>query len=286
MLLRLLQMLDGRDFHRENVIAHGEHPILVDLETLFHPILPVAAPAADDDETLPQSRGLRTGILPIPGNAGLRGRETELTVIGHTADLAWPFTSRGSSTAFEASEGLLAAPCVPVLDGCAVDPLPNRELFVDGYRQMDRTLRRVSRQLLEEGLLDRAADLPVRVVLRDTLTYAKVLTWSLQPDALSDGRSREARLEVLRRGHVGGDRLPAHVFQHEVDSLRDLDIPRFEVLPGEQDAIWRGASAEGDPPESTPLERVRNRLERAAGGSPDEDIKVIRSAFAMLEKRR
>ncbi|HET6496215.1 MAG TPA: hypothetical protein VFH61_12725, partial [Thermoleophilia bacterium] len=83
-----------------------------------------------------------------------------------------------------------------------------------------------------------------------------------------------------------GDRLPAHVFQHEVDSLRDLDIPRFEVLPGEQDAIWRGASAEGDPPESTPLERVRNRLERAAGGSPDEDIKVIRSAFAMLEKRR
>jgi len=35
--LALLYVLDATDFHHENLIAAGEHPILIDLETLFHP---------------------------------------------------------------------------------------------------------------------------------------------------------------------------------------------------------------------------------------------------------
>src|SRR5262249_52449852 len=43
--LALLHVLAGADMHAENVIACGEHPMLVDLEMLLHP--PVeAAPAA------------------------------------------------------------------------------------------------------------------------------------------------------------------------------------------------------------------------------------------------
>ena len=37
--LALLYALAATDFHYENVIAAGEHPVLVDLETLFHPAL-------------------------------------------------------------------------------------------------------------------------------------------------------------------------------------------------------------------------------------------------------
>jgi len=35
--LAILYALEGTDFHYENLIAAGEHPILVDLETLFQP---------------------------------------------------------------------------------------------------------------------------------------------------------------------------------------------------------------------------------------------------------
>ncbi len=35
--LALLYFLEATDFHLENLIAAGEHPVLVDLEALFHP---------------------------------------------------------------------------------------------------------------------------------------------------------------------------------------------------------------------------------------------------------
>ena len=35
--LALLYALDATDFHFENLIAAGEHPVLIDLEALFHP---------------------------------------------------------------------------------------------------------------------------------------------------------------------------------------------------------------------------------------------------------
>lgn len=44
-LLALLHVLGGIDCHFENVIAHGEHPVVVDCETVLHPRLGVTAAA-------------------------------------------------------------------------------------------------------------------------------------------------------------------------------------------------------------------------------------------------
>ncbi|NEE32664.1 DUF4135 domain-containing protein, partial [Streptomyces sp. SID7982] len=62
-LLALLHALDGTDLHHENLIACGPHPVLVDVETLFHPPL---GPARSAD---PAARALhdsvhRVGLLP------------------------------------------------------------------------------------------------------------------------------------------------------------------------------------------------------------------------------
>ncbi|MFK4189649.1 type 2 lanthipeptide synthetase LanM family protein [Streptomyces sparsogenes] len=44
-LLALVHALRGTDFHHENIVAAGEHPVLVDLEALLHPGAPKAAGA-------------------------------------------------------------------------------------------------------------------------------------------------------------------------------------------------------------------------------------------------
>lgn len=65
--LALWYLLDGNDFHAENMIAHGEHPIYVDLETLFqtpfyqfdnHTAEGIASQFLSDSP-------LRTGLLPV-----------------------------------------------------------------------------------------------------------------------------------------------------------------------------------------------------------------------------
>ena len=64
--LALLYALEAVDFHAENVIAMGEHPMLIDLESLFHPLINVsdeekfASPAF---ETIGRSVQ-RIGLLP------------------------------------------------------------------------------------------------------------------------------------------------------------------------------------------------------------------------------
>jgi hypothetical protein len=64
--LALLYVLEATDFHYENLIAAGEHPMLVDLEALFHPRpeeLASTAQARRHWETLAHSV-LRVGLLP------------------------------------------------------------------------------------------------------------------------------------------------------------------------------------------------------------------------------
>jgi len=64
--LALLYALEACDFHCENVIAAGEHPVLVDLEALFHPRLLMFS-GSDADVTAHGTLAhsvLRTGLLP------------------------------------------------------------------------------------------------------------------------------------------------------------------------------------------------------------------------------
>jgi lantibiotic modifying enzyme len=58
-LLYLLYRLRGVDFHSDNVVADGAHPVLVDCETLLHP-----DPVALNHMTVEQAL-IRTGMLPF-----------------------------------------------------------------------------------------------------------------------------------------------------------------------------------------------------------------------------
>jgi len=64
--MALLYVCNAGDFHYENVLACGEHPVLVDLETLFHPTLPVpeALRAGRFTQQLTEDSVLRTHLLP------------------------------------------------------------------------------------------------------------------------------------------------------------------------------------------------------------------------------
>src|SRR4051794_32615110 len=64
--LALLHALAATDFHSENLIAAGEHPVLIDLESLFHPRAGGTDPTRPDllaDRTMVDSV-LRIGLLP------------------------------------------------------------------------------------------------------------------------------------------------------------------------------------------------------------------------------
>ena len=71
-MIALADRCGAVDCHRENLIAAGEHPFLVDAETLLQT-------ARDESESLP--RILRTGFLPLPvGAPGAEYRASALSI--------------------------------------------------------------------------------------------------------------------------------------------------------------------------------------------------------------
>src|SRR5262249_28480731 len=67
-LLAILHMAGAVDFHFQNLVAAGEQPVAVDLESLFHPALPLAESAPADERLAAKALGesvLRVGLLPF-----------------------------------------------------------------------------------------------------------------------------------------------------------------------------------------------------------------------------
>lgn len=65
-LLALLCAVDATDLHHENLVAAGDQPVLVDVETLFHPTLDPVTAGQDPAELTLRSSVTRTGLLPRP----------------------------------------------------------------------------------------------------------------------------------------------------------------------------------------------------------------------------
>lgn len=64
--LAILYILEATDFHYENIIASGEYPVFIDLESLFHPRVP---------KKQVNDSVLRTGLVPyrLWGNSNQQG---------------------------------------------------------------------------------------------------------------------------------------------------------------------------------------------------------------------
>jgi hypothetical protein len=203
-LLALLNALDGTDIHHENVIACADQPVLVDVETLFHPtLLPATLTGPDPALCALMSSVHRTSLLPtlmvgehgaldISGVGGDRGRVYPLDMV------SWADAGTDRMRLVRgATEFVGSANRARVGD---VDAVPEDHLnaLMAGFRAAyDAIVRDRAGLLADGGLLRRCAEDEIRIVVRPTRTYAKLLGESTHPDVLRDGLDRDQIFDVL-----------------------------------------------------------------------------------------
>jgi type 2 lantibiotic biosynthesis protein LanM len=228
MLQCLMYVLCGTDGHMGNVIACGEHPILVDAECLCQPDAQRTGPPGQRDEIL------RTGILP-------RSAENSLAVTVDTSGI-WGrgFQSAGfvvpkwknvntddMSLRFVHAVIKPQANCVS-RDGLPVVTGPYLAHFLEGFSTMCRYLLNHRALLLaRRGPLARFEKRKVRILLRSTRTYFSILHRSLHPRYLRDGLARSALLARSIRTMAGPADHFAGARVHELRALARLDVPSF-----------------------------------------------------------
>lgn len=198
-LIALADLLDATDLHHGNVIAHGEYPVLVDLETLLQPRRPRE-----------QRSLLSTGLVP----AWIRGPD------GGSYDV--------SGFGAIAPQRYQGAP-VPVRENLVrvgTDVVSAAE-FAD---QLEAGLLRAGALLCErrEELLTQLQGfrgLEVRVMLRHTETYRA---------AMGDSDAREAMTEIERAALDRGD-IPRFVastessFKALIARVKRLELAHYEA---------------------------------------------------------
>jgi type 2 lantibiotic biosynthesis protein LanM len=244
--LALLYAIQATDFHLENLIAAGEHPVLIDLESLFHPDPNSSLDAKSEwlaSESLNRSV-LRIGLLPqrlwIEGDgegidvSGLGGAPGQLT------PFAVPYCDGAGTDEMKISRmrfTLSAGRNRPLLNGAGVNPLDFSEDIIAGFTQVYHTLQRYRHELLaKDGPLSSFAHDEARVILRPSKTYAHLLRESFHPDLLRHGLDRERYFDRLWMTVEQWPEL-AQVIGAERDDLQCGDIPMFTTRVDSRD-LW------------------------------------------------
>jgi lantibiotic modifying enzyme len=185
-------LLNAVDCHRDNLIACGEHPVLIDIDALWHvsPLTRTASPV----ELL-----YRTGFFPNADRTSLQSRSSVLGKAGSGAHL--PRTGAQSESAADYVDEIVAG-------------------FDKGWRCLVGTSRRRAAFFQRRRRIRSRAR---RWIHRATESYAGILRASLQPSALTSPTARRALLRRLAKRHSAG----AAILRSEIQALARLDIPYF-----------------------------------------------------------
>ncbi|MFC9693499.1 type 2 lanthipeptide synthetase LanM family protein [Kribbella sp. NPDC056951] len=238
-LLALLYVLDGTDMHYENLIAVGEQPVLVDIETLFHPSpTPPGATGSDPAHQTFMSSVSRTALLPllIVGETGSvadvsgLGGDTEAQAI--RAD--WADAGLDSMHLIRRPVPVPSGNNRPLLDGVAIEPRDHEIAILMGFQDAYQAIAWNRGELLgPEGMLARCTTDQVRFVPRSTSVYAGLLDEATHPNAL---RAADGRSQLLDLLWDAGPWLHSLV-PHELADLWAGDVPLFTFLPGSRDVF-------------------------------------------------
>jgi type 2 lantibiotic biosynthesis protein LanM len=239
--LALLYALEAVDCHLENLIACGEHPILVDLESLLHPRVesegPVPSPADITEHSV-----LRVGILPQRFWISDESDGVDVSALGGVEGQLWPrqglyFEGIGTDLmrASHKHLPLSGGQNRPSLNGEAVDVLLYVDDIMRGFALVYRLLLDHRDELLAgHGPIAPFVDDEIRVILRPTSLYGLFLQDSFHPDFLRDALDRERLFDRLWVGIEGCPYL-SPVIAHEREDLWKGDVPIFTTQPSSCD---------------------------------------------------
>ena len=288
--LALLYAIEATDFHCENLIASGEHPVLVDLETLFQPhvahIDTTAMQQANDELSYSV---LRIGLLPQRTWSNAESAGIDMSGLGAAAGQLSPYAVPRWE-ALGTDEIHLIHKRIPLsgghnrpsLNGTDVNAQDYIGAIVSGFEGIYRLLLSSREALLaDDGPLNLFATDETRFLLRQTQTYSVLLHDSFHPDLLQNALDRDRFFDQL---WIDIEYAPylARVIPAEIHDLQHGDIPMFTTRP-DSCHIWSSTQEQIDDFfDISGLDRVRLRLQQLSENDLKKQDWFIRASLATL----
>jgi type 2 lantibiotic biosynthesis protein LanM len=243
-LLCSLYFLGGTDCHNENLIACGEHLVLVDMETALQPEAKLIENFIDNSALALASSQLsdsviRTGLMPMWEFSTDNSIAYDLSGLGSIENqpapspaLVWKaINTDDMHPAYEKIDRPLEAN-IPMLNGEALSPQKFVEDLVTGFEQMYRFLS-TNKELFKSPNtpLNLFHSQQVRFIFRPTRIYGMLLSKVMTPNFLQHGLDWSIELDVLSRSFLESETKPQSwsIFSEELKALYQLDVPYFSA---------------------------------------------------------
>jgi type 2 lantibiotic biosynthesis protein LanM len=290
--LALLYMLEATDFHYENLIAAGEHPVLIDLESLFHPRSKQTRPKSrdvsggtDDDQSV-----LRIGLLPLrlwntdehegvdlSGLGSVEGQLTPREVIG------WDGFGTDIMKVVRKRTEMAGGENRPLLNGNDVNTVEYVDAMVDGFTTTYEAILTHRETLLsKEGPLSWFLNDEVRFIFRPTLSYSLLLRESFHPDLLRDALYRDRFLDKIWNG-MEGRHHQREIISAELADIHNNDVPMLTTRPNSRDLNTTSGETIRDFFEESGMNAVRRRLWNMNAEDLAAQVAVIRNSLSTLK---
>lgn len=294
--IALLYALEATDLHFENLIAAGEHPVVIDLESLFHPRIKVLEAEQADVRLVSNATTfsvLRIGLLPYRTWSDKENEGVDLSGLGGrggqmTPDrvLQWERAGTDEMHALRKQMEMPGSNNRPRLNDDDVNILDYTEAIASGFSTIYKLLLEHRDELLaDDGLLMRFARDEVRAIVRATRVYGLLLQESSHPDMLRDALELDRFYDRLWLGINENKYLPKVIPSERADLLNG-DIPMFTTQPGSRD-VWSSTGTRiPDFLNESGLALVEQRLRAFGEDDLSQQLWFIRASLATLTLSR
>ncbi|SIS30087.1 type 2 lantibiotic biosynthesis protein LanM [Chryseobacterium shigense] len=248
MLTRLFQLCGARDFWLDNLVAHGDQPVFVDLEMVIQHIKETGKDLLPSEQKALQEveeSVIKIGIISFPTPIGMGVKAEDLGTLAAIKPFSSPFklslaADNNISIGINKSDaGYITwekTDYLPSVKGIFALSSDYMEDFQQGYADMNHALVCLKDKLLaENSCLYKFSDALLRYIHRDTWTYMRIIKISTHSQNLVGGIIRDKSLfslfkEVWENNKLNREK--ATLLANEIASMHHLDIPLFTATGG------------------------------------------------------
>ena len=233
-LLFLAYVLKSSDLHMENLIAHGEYPVFVDMEALFTPL--DGLDGKDINECITaflQQSVMSTGILPFY-HWNKENRGVNLSALSHEEMQELPVriptvADKGTldmRITYKYGKVYPAKNQVKLGDKKVI-PDDYVKDVLDGFCQIYKAALGCKKEL--KTFFEGFSELYSRYLVADTQKYSMLISLSYHPDFLHDKKKRDELFDILWKFNIRKKEYADVIHRCEKEDLLHGDVPVFHV---------------------------------------------------------
>jgi len=231
--LALLNVLQASDFHHENVIIHGEFPVLIDLETLSQLDPNHIKGRTQTAWHIDQVRLLNTGFLPQKINLNNQ-QKIDVSALGASEQKATCqrvklLHAKTDNMQLSYQEGFIKLNDAQVKLSHSKIPCNSCDYLTEiltGFEQFNQWLIQHKSWFIDLMISEVLSDHELRSVFRPTATYTQLLKTSFHPDYLRSFHRRDQFL-LQALTHPNDPQFINKLTLSEQHDIKNGDVPIF-----------------------------------------------------------